>query len=235
MLVNFKAIALSVSLLVSNFAFANEDHLKVFEKRKPAQMITQGQKAQTSVATSSWTFLLPTFVIHGITPGTDVGEDMPRKLDSKGQSVITPGFGFEYKSGKSFDALAAFVKDCYDHYAGTFQVGQTFKMFKESEIGYTVGLYIRETPVSCYTETTTVTTGGHNHTPPKKNSFTSTKCAFQDNLPLRYTLKSGNGFIDVIPSPFVNFSTKIYHGDFDVNLKVMSNFYLNEFGLSIPF
>ena len=43
-----------------------------------------------------------------------------------------------------------------------------------------------------------------------------------------------SGYIDIIPSPFLSFSTRLYDGAFKLDLKIMGNFYLNEVGLSIP-
>ena len=221
-------------------ALAEEDLFKIFEKRKPAQVSTAEVNESSAVkADSTWSFLLPAFVVHGVAPANGVSSQMPRKIDSTGRSVATPGFGFEYQGSESLDVVTAFVKDCYDNYAGTIQVGQYFKWRKTSQFGYTVGLYIRETPISCLTQTVTTMAGGGgtggSHSPPHINTFSSTSCAFQDNLPWRYTFKPGKSYMDIIPSPFVNFSTQIYHGSFDVNLKIISNLYLNEFGIAIPF
>jgi hypothetical protein len=208
-------------------------------------LVSQAEDEEKNLpASDNWIFLLPAFVVHGVSPTKEAASDMPRKLDSTGRSVATPGFGFEYRGQKSFDFVTAFVKDCYDNYAGTIQVGQSFKWRETSEYGYTLGLYVRQTPISCLTQTVTETSGGGgvgigpigSHTPPHTNTFTSRQCLFQDNLPFRYTTKAGNGYIDIIPTPFLNFSTQLYHrGSFDVNFKLMSNIYLNEFGLSFPF
>jgi hypothetical protein len=188
-----------------------------------------------------WLFLLPTFVVHGIRPSGTVAEEMPRKLDPSGQAVATPGFGFEYQGESSLDVILAFVKDCYDHYAGTIQFGQYLKLNSTFQIGYSLGLYIRETPVMCYTDSVTTTTtggstrGGRGTNPAKTNTLSYTTCGFADNFPIRYVTKSGDGYIDIIPSPFLNASARLYHGDFDVDLKILSNFYLSEVGLAIPF
>lgn len=48
------------------------------------------------------------------------------------------------------------------------------------------------------------------------------------------TTTLGGSYIDIIPSPFLSFSTRLYDGAFKLDLKIMGNFYLNEVGLSIP-
>jgi len=187
---------------------------------------------------SKWIFLLPSFVVHGEQPTNGISEEMPRKLDAGGRAVATPGFGFEYQGEKSLNAVFAFVKDCYNHYATALQVGQYFKINEAFHYGYTLGLYVRETPLNCYTRTTGSTgtgPGSRPGAPSRTNSFTSTTCEFADNLPFRYTFKSSGQYFDVIPTPFLNVSARLYHGAFDVHLKVMSNYYLNEVGLAIPF
>lgn len=77
--------------------------------------------------------------------------------------------------------------------------------------------------------------GGRRAQPARTNTLTTTSCAFEDNLPLRYTTRVGSGYMDVIPTPFLHASARVLHGPFDLWLKVISNFYLNEIGLSIPF
>lgn len=231
---SFSKVFFSMVLLASSITFAAEELQLTEEAEKPASI--------SATRASHWSVLVPAFVVHGLAPTESVAEYMPRKLDRGGRSVVTPGIGFEYKGDESFNALAAYVRDCYDHSAGTLQVGQTFKLGKYFEYGYTLGLYIRETPIMCLTETSTSGSaaegpgrGPGGRSPRSVNTLTTTTCAFSDNLPLRYTFKSGDGYIDIIPSPFLNFSTQIYRGSFQVNLKVASNFYLNEFGLEIPF
>ena len=185
---------------------------------------------------TKWNFILPTLVVHGIAPSDGVQQFMPQKIDSGGRSVATPGVGVEYRGDGSLDVLAAFIKDCYDNPAGTFQIGQYFKAFEHTTYGYSLGLYVRQTPITCLTETiNTGGTSGRPGRPGNPNSFTTTQCGFSDNLPFRYTIKSGDNYVDIIPTPFLHFSTRLYSGVVDIDLKLMGNFYLNEFGLSFPF
>jgi hypothetical protein len=42
--------------------------------------------------------------------------------------------------------------------------------------------------------------------------------------------------VDIIPLPFLHFSTALLKfREFELDVRVMSNFVLNEFGFSIPF
>ena len=229
-----------------NEAFSQSSN---FEKTsaKESSYLVNTQSANTDRKEkqfSHWHFLLPMFVVHGLQPEGGVESEMPRKLDPDGRSVATPGFGFEYKGKKSLDALIVLVKDCYDNYAGSLQIGQYFKIGKNTEIGYTAGLYIRETPITCFTSYSSgqggsrapigLPVGGIGGRPPNTNSFSSSVCVFSDNLPIRYTTTLGGDYIDIIPSPFLSFSTRLYDGAFKLDLKIMGNFYLNEVGLSIP-
>lgn len=195
---------------------------------------------------SSWSFLLPSFVVHGLAPVGEAAAEMPRKLDPGGRSVLTPGFGFSYQGPSSLDVTFAVVKDCYDGWAGTIQIGQYFRWRETTKFGYTLGVYVRETPILCLTQTSSGGSsggggigggliGGGRGRPSESNSFTSTTCGFADNLPLRYTTSFAGGYVDIIPTPFLNFSTGIYRGYVDVDLKIMTNFFLNEVGLSFPF
>ncbi len=230
-----KILILFVALFIfSNYCFADD-----FEDFEASLKPTQAE----SLSKAKWIFLLPSFVVHGEQPTNGVYNDMPRKLDPRGRSVATPGFGFEYEGEKSLDVLFAFVKDCYDNYASAMQVRQYFKLNESIKYGYTLGLYVRETPLNCYTQTTGSSNNGGGGTrpgpgsggPSRTNSFSTTTCEFADNLPFRYTFKSSGQYFDVIPTPFLNVSARLYHGSFDVHLKIMSNYYLNEVGLAIPF
>ena len=182
-----------------------------------------------------WSILLPAFVVHGEEPINGVSENMPRRLDPNGRSVVTPGLGIEYQGLSSFDALVAYIRDCYDHPAGTAQIGQHFHWGPAFDFGYTVGVYVRQTPISCLISTVTQTWGGIGGTPLHTNTFSRTRCQFQDNFPWRYTFKWGDNYVDFIPTPFLNFSVRLFHGPVDVRLKFLSNYYLNEIGLQIPF
>lgn len=237
-----KIIFLILTLTFALPVFAqNDDTLDIDTE------IHESKEVKKDTDKSQWSFILPVFVMHGEAPTGGANELMPRKLDSGGRFVGTPGFGFEYEGSSSFDFLIAAIKDCYDDYAGTFQFGQYFKLGSRTKIGYTAGLYIRQTPLTCYTSTSSQggggggggglggLFGGGGTSPSHPNTITTSQCVFDDNLPLRYTFYTGGQYIDIIPTPFLNFSTVLYRGSFDVNLKIISNFYLNEFGLTIPF
>lgn len=182
-----------------------------------------------------WGIILPGFVIHGVLPDGGINKSMPRRIDDGGRSVVTPGVGLEYRGHETLNIVAAMIKDCYDSYAGTIQIGQSFKLTANTEYGYTLGLYIRETPVQCLTQTETTSVPTGRRTPPKINTIVTTTCAFSDNLPVRYIFQVNNSYIDVIPSPFFNVTTRVFSGPFEMYLKLMSNYYFNEFGLVIPF
>lgn len=182
-----------------------------------------------------WSVLLPAFVVHGEDPINGVNDHMPRRLDPNGRSVATPGLGVEFQALNSFDALVAYIRDCYDHPAGTAQIGQHFHWGPAFDFGYTAGLYVRQTPISCLISTVTQTWGGVGGTPLHTNTFSHTRCQFEDNFPWRYTFKWGDNYVDFIPTPFLNFSVRLYHGPVDVRVKFISNYYLNEVGLQIPF
>lgn len=182
-----------------------------------------------------WSVLLPAFVIHGEDPLGGVAQNMPRRVDPSARMVVTPGLGIEYQGLSSFDALAAYIRDCYDDPAGTVQIGQHFHWGPAIDFGYTVGLYVRQTPISCLISTVTQTSGGSRGVPRHTNTFSYTQCQFEDNFPWRYTFKWGDHYVDFIPTPFLNFSARLYHGLFDLQVKFISNYYLNEFGVQIPF
>lgn len=241
-------VFVSVFVFHSGFAKANaaDEILGEDEIETASVPITPARPALAGkIPGSSWSFLLPSFVVHGTAPVGEAAAEMPRKLDSGGRSVLTPGFGFSYQGPSSLDVTFAVVKDCYDGWAGTIQVGQYFRWRETTKFGYTLGVYVRETPILCLTQTSSGgggsggigggLIGGGRGRPSQSNSFTSTTCGFADNLPLRYTTTFAGGYVDIIPTPFLNFSTGIYRGFVDVDLKIMTNFFLNEVGLSFPF
>ena len=231
-------------LCLSLTCFAEDSSLELDLDDDPAP--TAPVPAALDSEYKRWFVLLPAFVVHGLDPTGGANQYMPRRIVPSGRSVATPGLGFEYQGRSSFEAAAAFVKDCYDNPAGTVQIGQHFRVSRAWDLGYSVGLYIRQTPIACYTSTVTTTTpatnppgrnlgGGRRAQPARTNTLTSTSCAFQDNLPFRYTTRVGGGYMDIIPTPFLHASVRLYHGAFDLHLLSISNFYLNEFLLSIPF
>ena len=215
----------------------------------PAPLIRAPAAVDPAPDYARWFLIVPAFVVHGFTPTGGANENMPRRIVPSGQSVFTPGVGAEYQGRSGFEAAAAFVKDCYDNPAGALQIGQHFRFSEVWDIGYSVGLYVRQTPIACLTRTVRVTEnatgptpgpgfnlgGGRRAQPAKTNTFSSTSCVFEDNLPLRYTTRVGDGYMDVIPTPFLHASVRVLHGPVDVHLKMISNVYLNEFGLSFPF
>ena len=182
-----------------------------------------------------WYVIIPAFVVHGIDPSGGANQYMPRRMTADGRFVSTPGLGLEFQGHRGFEMALAFVKDCYDNPAGAIQVGQHWRVGTGWDVGYSFGLYVRKTPILCMTSKVTTTMQGRRGQPTRTNTLTSTRCAFQDNLPLRYTTRAGGGYMDIIPTPFLHASARVYHGAFDIYVKAISNFYLNEFGLSIPF
>lgn len=201
---------------------------------------------QVAAKTSQWSVVLPAFVVHGLTPSKTIAEYMPRKMDKNGQSVATPGIGIEYQSEGTFNFITALVKDCYDNYAGTILFGQNWDLSEKFQIGYLAGLYIRETPITCYTVSSLTSSalpniggiglGGSNGRPSNSNAISYSACQFSDNLPIRYTISNNGSYIDIIPSPFIKLSYQIVDtNSFKLNLALLSNFYLNEFALTIPF
>jgi hypothetical protein len=166
--------------------------------------------------------VIPSVVVHGFAIDKDVAAQMPRKLDN-GQTVATPGVGLEYVSPGGFLALGGILKDCYDNLAGLIQFGQVFHLASHTTVGYSLGLYARETPVMCQTTTT-------------RFGRKITTCDEFDNYQLKWMTQVNGEDVDIIPMPFLHFTTAIYRDrNVEVDFKVMSNFALNEFGISIPF
>ncbi len=166
--------------------------------------------------------VIPSVVVHGFSIDKEVADQMPRKLDS-GQTVVTPGVGLEYVTPGGFLALGGVLKDCYDNLAGLIQVGQRFRLGESTSVGYSFGMYARETPVACKT---TVTRSGRR----------ITTCDEFDNYKLKWMTRINDSDVDLIPMPFLHFTTALYKDrDVEIDFKIMSNFALNEFGISIPF
>lgn len=169
-----------------------------------------------------FSFVIPSVVYHGFAIDKDVANQMPRKIDG-GQTVITPGVGIEYVSSGGFLVLGGVLKDCYDDLAGMIQVGQQFKLWSHTTIGYSLGIYARETPMSCSTTT-------------DRRGRKSTTCDEFDNYQLKWMTTINGESVDIIPMPFIHFTTALVRFDaFEVDFKVMTNFALNEFGFSVPF
>jgi hypothetical protein len=166
--------------------------------------------------------VIPSVVVHGFSIDKDVAAQMPRKLDG-GQTVATPGVGLEYVTPGGFLVLGGMLKDCYDNLAGLIQFGQRFGLSGTTSVGYSLGLYARETPMTCKT---TVTRFGRK----------ITTCDEFDNYQAKWMTRINGSDVDIIPMPFLHFTTAIYKDrDVEIDFKIMSNFALNEFGISIPF
>ena len=172
---------------------------------------------------SRWSVLLPSFVVHGIQPDGTASESMPRKMDESGTAVVTPGLGIQYEGDSSFMLFAAVFKDCYDDLAGALQVGQFFRIGQWARWGYTVGLYARETPISCTRQYS-------------RFGESQTVCESLDDYSWKFVTIVNNEFVDIIPMPFLHFSAPIIKTrDFEMDIKIASNFLLNEFGVAVPF
>jgi hypothetical protein len=179
-------------------------------------------KSVPAIREKRTSILLPSIVVHGFAIDKEVADQMPRKLDN-GQTVATPGVGIEYVTPGGFLVLGGMLKDCYDNLAGLIQIGQRFKVASATSVGYSLGIYARETPIACKTTT---------------NRFgrRTTTCDEFDNYQLKWMTRVNGEDVDVIPMPFLHFTTALYRDrDIEIDFKFMSNFALNEFGLSIPF
>ena len=184
---------------------------------------TSGRNSLSSLAPlptdSHFSFILPSFVVHGYQPAQSAATAMPRKLVANGDAVVTPGLGIQSVSEGGFLMLGALVKDCYDNMAGTFQIGQDFKLSKESHLALSAGFYIRQTPLNC--DASFNLNGG---------------CSLRDKMSSYFVKKLGDQWVDVIPMPFIHYSYSIYKDrDLEVKGKIIANFLLNEVGLEIPF
>lgn len=182
------------------------------------------KKSKTHEAFESqrWSLIIPSFVVHGIQPDQGASADMPRKIDGNGDAVVTPGIGLQYLGSSGFFAIAAGIKDCYDNLAGTFQVGKMYEITDDTSWGISMGVYARQTPMSC------------DYQPgPRGGSY---NCTTLDNYSWKFMGSVNGQPVDIIPMPFLHFTTAIYRGkDFRVDLKVMGNIVLNEFGIAVPF
>ena len=217
-----------LTLLMSVSAFAAQ-------KPDPALVAALEQETVAAPTSSTLTYkyspvirekrvslIIPSVVVHGFAIDKDVAAQMPRKIDN-GQTVVTPGVGLEYVSQGGFLVIGGMLKDCYDNLAGLLQVGQRFKLASHTSVGYSLGIYARETPMACRTTTT-------------RSGRKITTCDEFDNYELKWMTQINGEDIDIIPMPFLHFTTALYRDrNVEVDFKVMTNFALNEFGLSIPF
>lgn len=170
---------------------------------------------------SHFSLVIPSVAVHGFAISKDVGDQMPRKLDN-GQTVATPGVGLQYVSNGGLLLLSGMFKDCYDNFAGTFQIGQQFNLGTRTTFGYSAGLYVRETPIECQTKM-------------DRSGRKTTSCEEFDQYQLKWMTSINHEWIDLIPMPFLHFSTALYKDrDVEVDLKIMTNFALSEFGIAIP-
>lgn len=177
----------------------------------------------SSIAPSGWSLIVPSFVVHGTEPDGSAAQAMPRKIDGSGNSVLTPGIGLQFEDSSSFMLFLAVLKDCYDDLAGAVQIGQSFSIGQTSRWGYTVGIYARETPLSCTRQVA-------------RNGQVTTDCESLDSYDWKFMTVINNEFFDIIPMPFLHFSTPLYSSrNFTVQLKIASNVILNEVGIAIPF
>ncbi len=187
---------------------------------------------------SGFSLIIPSIVYHGIQPEQSVAGEMTRKLDSDGRMVVTPGFGFSYEGpgDGALLAMIAGVKDCYDNFAGMFQIGQSYKVSSTTSWGYTLGLYVRETPMSCTSVTTYQSINGAPGRPAAMQVSSAQSCSEFDNYPWKSVAYLNGNPIDLIPMPFLHFSTALYKdANFQIDLKIMTNYVLNEVGFGIPF
>lgn len=172
---------------------------------------------------TGWSLLVPSFVIHGIKPVGGAEEDMPRKMDASGTSVVTPGLGLEYVGLDGVMVMGAAFKDCYNGLAGALQVGQQFRINREMMWGFSVGVYARQTPLAC--NTTTDFAGQEIE-----------ECQSLDGLNWGMKALINGSQVDILPMPFLHFSYALLNTRLlQINLRLISNIALNEFGVSIPF
>lgn len=171
-------------------------------------------KDTKKVTAKGLSLVVPSVVYHGIKPGAEATTAMPRKLDNGGNTVVTPGLGIQYVSDEGLMVLGAVVKDCYDGLAGTLQVGELFEVSDRTNWGVTFGIYARQTPLRC----------------------DSTDCYEIDSYRLKFNSSVSGYPVDIIPMPFLHFTTALYKSrEFQVDFKMMSNVVLNEFGIAVPF
>lgn len=209
----------SIALAVSHGQAAPDLNFKYQETPAVRTELKKKKKPKTE---SKLSVIVPSFVIHGMTPGNEAAASMPRRMDESGRTVVTPGAGLEYKGENGFLIMGAFVKDCYDNPAGTFQIGEQWDLAERFSLGLTMGVYVRQTPLSCDT------TGW--------GPYQRTDCHTMDNLDWKFMTSINGVPVDIIPMPFLHLTVAmIKTQEFQLDLKVMSNYFLNEVGIGVPF
>lgn len=177
------------------------------------------KKKKVSEEPRNASILIPAFVVHGTQPNQLASNSMPGKIDNNGNMVMTPGVGLEYRGEGGLLIISAVVKDCYNDLAGTFQIGKYWELGKRTQWGLTMGVYARQTPLSC-----------------TYDYWGNKNCINLDNYPYKFSATINNQPVDIIPMPFLTFSTALYKDNqFEVDFKVMGNVVLNEVGFAVPF
>lgn len=201
-----------VVFTISHSAYAQKFTQKNQSKVRLTDEFLKKEKSQSS-------FMLPTFVIHGIQPDPIVAQQMPNKLDGSGDMVFTPGFAYQHVNEDGEMFLGAVVKDCFNNTAATVQFGKMYDLESDFAWGWSFGFYARPTPYICEP--------GING---KKD------CYPVADFPLKLNFKVGQAPFEVMPMPFVHFQYRLVNtDDFKMNLKVIANFFINEVGIEIPF
>ncbi|AFY00482.1 hypothetical protein [Bdellovibrio bacteriovorus] len=210
-----KLLVSLVTLLIVNPTLASTDRMEWGTGSSSFKMPKVKDREKLSL-------LLPSFVVHGIKPTMTASVEMPRKLDGNGAAVITPGVGLEYQTASGVTFLAAMVKDCYDNLAGTFQIGRNYELSDRVSAGWSMGVYARQTPMAC--EETTF------------GPYSYRECYELDSYKWKFMGSVNGHSVDVIPMPFAHLTAALYKSrDMQVDLKIMSNVFLNEVGIGIPF
>lgn len=142
--------------------------------------------------------------LHGLRNTGMAPQAMPRKIDSNGQWVFTPGAALLYKDNANFLYNISLIKDCYDHWAGTLLFGKEFETgisgLSWSLLG---GLYIRQEAWLCVDGT----------------------CFRGVDMPLRLTTQG----MDIMPMAFAGLHYKVPVGKSEfVHFNVLSNFFLTQ-------
>ena len=204
-----KTATAGLFLFISSISFASlEDYNTTSDSIKMAYKPAKSHR---------FNLLIPSVVVHGFKPDQPLANEMPRKLDANGNSVYTPGIGIEYKGQDNFMFMGAFVKDCYDNPAGTIQVGNFYKLSKNTDWAWSLGLYARQTPYICI------------------GNQEGKQCNITDSFSFKFMTKVNGYDVDIIPLPFLHFTSSLYKdSNLEIKFKFMGNFLLNEIGLEIP-
>lgn len=135
---------------------------------------------------------------------------MPRKLDPKGQLVITPGIGLAVIDNETIYS-ASILKDCFDNYASSLMMGQRFETkVPNLSLSLLFGLYLRELPMVCYQ-------GG---------------CSLATDMPIK--LRTSN--MDIIPIAFGGLTYKIPLSEKNyLHTNIYSNFFITQFTIGYGF